>query len=48
MQTEQTVKCPICNQPYKVYAHYSGDQSACQDCQTKANVKRPNWGPGQQ
>lgn len=34
---EQTVKCPICNEPYKVYSHYAGDQSACGACQNKAN-----------
>ena len=30
--SEQTVKCPICGSPYKVYMYYTGDQSACQRC----------------
>lgn len=37
--TEQTVKCPICGEPYKVYSHMAGDQSACQQCQRKAESK---------
>jgi transposase-like protein len=40
---EQTMKCPICGDPYKVYAFYAGDQSACPDCQRKANEKRGKW-----
>lgn len=34
--TEQTVKCPICGNPYKIYAYYAGDQSACPRCRSKA------------
>lgn len=34
--TEQTVKCPICGNPYKVYAYHAGDQSACSSCVRKA------------
>jgi transposase-like protein len=40
---EQTIKCPICGEPYKVYSHMAGDQSACPDCQRKANEKRGTW-----
>lgn len=35
--TEQTVKCPICGRPYKVYSHYAGDQSACSSCRAEAS-----------
>ena len=41
--SERTVKCPICGEPYKVYPFYAGDQSACQECQAKANKKRGTW-----
>jgi uncharacterized paraquat-inducible protein A len=33
---ESTRKCPICDKPYKVYAHYAGDQSACPRCRAQA------------
>jgi DNA-directed RNA polymerase subunit RPC12/RpoP len=33
---EQTVKCPICGEPYVFYAFKAGDQSACPKCQSKA------------
>ena len=33
--TEQTVKCPICGEPYVFYAYYAGDQSACPKCIAK-------------
>ncbi len=33
---EQTVKCPICGEPYKFYPFYAGDQSACPKCRGKA------------
>ena len=33
---EKTVKCPICGEPYKFMAFYSGDQSACPKCRQKA------------
>jgi len=36
MSTEQTVKCPICGNPYKFYSFYGGDQSACLACREKA------------
>ena len=36
---EQTVKCPICGDPYKVYPYFAGDQSACPDCRAKAEKK---------
>lgn len=32
----QTVKCPICGEPYVFYSHYAGDQSACPECRAKA------------
>ncbi len=34
--SEQTIKCPICGNPYVVYMHYAGDQSACESCRNKA------------
>lgn len=37
---EQTIRCPICGDPHKVFAFYAGDQSACQDCIAKAERKR--------
>ncbi len=36
---EQTVKCPICGKPYKVYSHTVADQSACSRCVEKAEKK---------
>lgn len=39
MSEEKTVKCPICEEPYKVYPFYAGDQSACPDCRAKAERK---------
>lgn len=36
---ESIIKCPICGDPYVVYSHYCGDQSACGDCRTKARSK---------
>lgn len=40
--SEQTVKCPICGEPYVFYSHYAGDQSACPGCRAKAR-RRTNW-----
>jgi len=40
---EQTIKCPICGEPYKVYSHTVNDQSACPKCVTKA--KHNTWTP---
>jgi NMD protein affecting ribosome stability and mRNA decay len=39
-----TIKCPICGRPYKWYAHYAGDQSACPACRREAEeaVTRPD------
>jgi endogenous inhibitor of DNA gyrase (YacG/DUF329 family) len=37
--TERTVKCPICGEPYKVYAYTTADQSACPQCVRKAETK---------
>jgi hypothetical protein len=34
--SEHTIKCPICEKPYKVYSHFAGDQSACSKCQQEA------------
>lgn len=34
--TQWTLKCPICGDPYKVYSHFAGDQSACGKCQATA------------
>jgi len=33
---ERTVKCPLCGEPYKAYAFFAGDQSACPECRGKA------------
>lgn len=30
--TERTIKCPLCNKPYKQYAFSAADQSACPAC----------------
>lgn len=35
---EQTVKCNICGQPYKVYMFMAGDQSACPSCRAQAQA----------
>lgn len=39
---EETVKCPVCGQPYKIFHNLSGDQSACPVCVAKAteNMKK--------
>lgn len=43
---EQTVKCPICGEPYHVMAFYAGNQSACPQCIAKANEKcHAKWKP---
>ena len=42
MSNEITKACPICKEPYKVYAFYAGDQSACPDCVKKAEKKHTN------
>ena len=41
MPNEQTVRCPICGEPYVFYAYSAADQSACPKCITKA---RENMG----
>ena len=43
MSMGQTVKCPICGDPYKVMPYYAGDQSACPDCVRKAEDKHGKW-----
>ena len=40
--TTQTVKCPICGEPYKVYTHTTADQTACGNCVKKAEEKEGN------
>lgn len=43
---EQTVKCPICGEPYKIYPFMSGDQSACPSCRERAEENmRKGRGP---
>lgn len=39
-----TIKCPICGRPYKWFAHFAGDQSACPACRAEAeqSVFRPD------
>lgn len=46
--SEQTVKCPICGDLYKFFAHYAGDQSACPKCVQKAatNMNRTYYSAG--
>lgn len=39
----QTVKCPICNEPYKIYDATTVDQSACPECVYKAERKEIKW-----
>jgi len=39
MSEEQTVKCPICGEPYVVISYMVGDQSACPKCREKARKK---------
>lgn len=34
--SEQTIKCPICGDPYNTYSHYAGNQSACPSCKSQA------------
>jgi len=46
MQSEQTVKCPICGEPYVVMAFYVGDQSACPSCVGKARRNDTKWTQG--
>jgi hypothetical protein len=38
--SEQTIKCPICGEPYVFYMYMAGDQSACPDCRRKARTKK--------
>lgn len=32
----QIIPCKVCGKPYRVYAFYAGDQTACSDCQNMA------------
>ena len=41
--TEQTVKCPICGEPYIFYAFSAADQSACPRCVAKARENQGEW-----
>ena len=41
--SKQTVKCPICGEPYTFYAYSAADQSACSDCIAKAKEKEGKW-----
>lgn len=43
METKQTVKCPICGEPYVFYAFSAADQSACPKCVAKANENQGKW-----
>jgi len=36
----RTVRCPICGEPYKFYAHSAADQSACPRCVRRAERNR--------
>lgn len=36
---EQTIKCPICGEPYVFYPFSAADQSACPECCKKAREK---------
>lgn len=40
---ERTVKCRICGEPYKFYAHSAADQSACPQCVRKAAEKAGSY-----
>ena len=37
---EQTIRCPICGQPYTFYPFKAGDQTACPKCIWKAKGKK--------
>ena len=37
---EQTIKCPICGEPYTFYPFKAIDQSACPACIWKAKGKK--------
>lgn len=39
MTTKSTAKCPICGEPYAVYAFSAADQSACPSCVRKGEHK---------
>jgi len=43
MNESQTVKCPICGEPYKVCMFTVADQSACPQCVRKAEEKQGKW-----
>ncbi len=40
---QQTVKCPICGEPYNVYIFSGANQTACPQCVAKANKKEGSW-----
>lgn len=40
---EQTVKCPVCGDPYKIYPDITNDQSACPSCIAEASTKKSTW-----
>ena len=42
MMDKQTIKCPICGEPYNVYPYMVGGQSACPECRRKADQKDQN------
>ena len=37
MADSQVVKCNICGKPYRFFAFYAGDQSACPACRAEAD-----------
>ena len=39
-EMKETVKCPICGEPYHVYDFLTANQTACPDCIRKADVKQ--------
>lgn len=41
MHTKSTAKCPICGEPYAVYAFSAADQSACPSCVQKGERNNP-------
>jgi len=40
---EQILRCPQCSRPYRVYAHYCGDQSLCPGCRMALEAEVQRW-----
>jgi len=40
---EKIIRCPQCSRPYRVYAHYCGDQSLCPGCRMELEAEVQRW-----